>query len=136
MENKIKGSCYCGKIQFHLINKPKLVTNCHCDDCKKRNGTVFSTYVAASESDLQFSKGENVLKQYEIKNVGIKYFCPECGSPVYNKNFRFPGFTLVFYGAITESANYEPSVNVFCASKHSWVDDIKNIQSFQEAIER
>lgn len=136
MENKITGSCYCGKIHFELNNKPKLVVNCHCNDCKKRNGTVFSTYIAVSENDLLLSKGENALKQYEAENIGIKYFCSECGSPVYNKNFRFPGLSLLFYGAFTKPTDFEPNFNVFCSTKHTWVDDIKNIQSFQGAIER
>jgi len=136
MENKITGSCYCGKINFELNNKPKIVVNCHCDDCKKRNGTVFSTYIAVSENDFQLSKGENTLKQYEAKNIGIKYFCPECGSPVYNKNFRLPGLSLLFYGALSNPADYKPNFNVFCSTKASWVDTINSIPSFQEAIEK
>lgn len=136
MENKIAGSCYCGNIQFKLNNKPKLIVNCHCDDCKKRNGSAFSTYIAVSEKEFQIIKGENTLKQYEAKNIGIKYFCSECGSPVYNKNFRFPELSLIFYGALAKPAGFEPNVNIYCSTKHTWVDDISNIQSFQDSIER
>ena len=136
MESKISGSCYCGKIQFSLNGKPKIVVNCHCDDCKKRNGTVFSTYIAVAENDLQLSTGQDSLKRYEAANVGIKYFCPECGSPIYNQNFRLPGLNLLFYGALSHPTEYTPDFNVFCSTKAAWVDDIKSIQSFQESIER
>ena len=134
MKNKITGSCYCGSIQFELLNKPKLVVNCHCDDCKKRNGAAFSTYIAVSEDNLHISTGGNLLKNYEAKNVGIKYFCADCGSPVYNRNVRLPGLSLVFYGAITNPIVFKPKFNVFCSTKHAWVDDIKDIPSFQNEI--
>jgi len=136
MEKNITGSCHCGSVHFELKRKPKLVVNCHCDECKKRNGSVFSTYVAASENDLILTKGKTFLKKYEIENEGIKYFCSECGSPVYNINYRFPGLYMMFYGAFSQAFKFEPSFNVFCESKHNWVDAISNITSFKAAIER
>ncbi len=136
MESKIKGSCHCGSVQFELKNDQKLVVNCHCDECKKRNGSAFSTYIAVSENDLNLTEGEHSLIQYEVENEGIKYFCSECGSPIYNKNYRFPGLYMVFYGAFSQAVNFKPSFNVFCENKQNWVDTIKNITSFQGAIER
>ena len=136
MESKITGSCHCGSIQFELKNDPKLVVNCHCDACKKRNGSAFSTYVAVSENDLILTKGEHTLKQYEVENEGIKYFCSECGSPIYNKNYRFPGLYMIFYGVLSNAVNFNPVFNVFCESKHNWVDAINDIKSFQRSIER
>ena len=136
MENKLTGSCHCGSVHFELKNNPKLVVNCHCDECKKRNGSAFSTYMAVSENDLMLTKGEEALKQYEVEEEGIKHFCAECGSPVYNKNYRFPGLYMVFYGAFAQAVDFKPAFNVFCESKHNWVDTINNIKSFQAAIER
>lgn len=136
MENIITGSCHCGSVQFELNNDPKLVVNCHCDDCKKRNGSAFSTYIAVSENDLRLTEGEHTLKQYEVENEGIKYFCSKCGSPVYNKNYRFPGLYMLFYGAFTNAFNFNPVFNVFCESKHNWVDAINDIKSFQRSVER
>ena len=136
MENKLTGSCHCGAVQFELQNKPKLVVNCHCDECKKRNGSAFSTYIAVSENDLMLTKGKDALKQYEVEEEGIKHFCGECGSPVYNKNYRFPGLYMVFYGTFAPATDFKPAFNVFCESKHNWVDTIDNIKSFQAAIER
>jgi len=136
MDNKITGSCYCGKVHFALKNDPKLVVNCHCDDCKKRNGAAFSTYIAVDENDFVLTKGGSNLKQYKIENVGSKYFCSECGSPIYNENSRLPGLCLAFYGAFSIPTNFNPNFNVFCSTKHSWVDTINSIPSFQESIEK
>jgi len=63
MENTISGGCDCGVIGFEIKNDPKVTVNCHCDDCKRRNGSAFSTYAGVNEGDLVFSKGENHLKK-------------------------------------------------------------------------
>jgi len=136
MEKIITGSCHCGSIQFELKENPKLVVNCHCDDCRKRNGSAFSTYMATSENDFSITKGQQSLRQYEDENVGIKYFCADCGSPVYNKNFRFPGLNMVFYGAFSQPEDFKPAINVFCESKHNWVDTLSNLKSFQGGSEK
>ena len=135
MEKEIKGSCHCGLVQFEFKDDPKLTINCHCDDCKKRNGSAFSTYMGVAEKDFLITKGENYLKKYEVENSGEKYFCSECGSPIYNKNYRIPGLYMVLYGAFSQPASYTPSYNVFCSTKHDWVNDINNIPSFQKSIE-
>ena len=136
MENNITGTCHCGEVQFELKSDPKLVVNCHCNECKKRNGSAFSTYIAASEDDLNITKGERLLKKYEVESEGIKFFCSECGSPIYNKNYRYPGLYMIFYGTFSEVVKFEPSFNVFCENKHKWVDAINSITSFQAAIKR
>ena len=136
MENKISGCCHCGLIGFKINNNPKFTVNCHCDDCKRRNGSAFSTYVAVNESDLVFTKGENHLKKYKVENSGEKYFCKECGSQIYNKNYRIPGLYLMFCGALSQPSNFTPAFNVYCSSKLNWVDDIKKIKSFQESIQK
>lgn len=136
MDDKISGSCHCGLISFEIKCNPKITVNCHCDDCKKRNGSAFSTYAGVDESDLVFTDGKNYLKKYKVENSGEKYFCSECGSQIYNKNYRIPGLSLVFYGALSNPSKFTPSFNVFCSSKFSWVDDISKIKSFQESFQK
>jgi hypothetical protein len=136
MSNNITGSCHCGLISFEIRNKPQFTVNCHCDDCKKRNGSAFSTYMGVTESDLIFTKGESHLKKYKVENSGEKYFCSDCGSQIYNKNYRISGLFLVFYGALSQPSNFTPAFNVFCSKKLSWIDDINKIKSFQESIQK
>ena len=136
MDKKISGSCHCGMIGFEIRNNPKFIANCHCDDCKRRNGSAFSTYAGVEEGDLVFTEGEGYLKKYKVENSGEKYFCGECGSPIYNKNERIPGLVLVIYGALSQPSKFTPAFNVFCSSKLSWVDDISKMKSFPESVQK
>jgi len=136
MGDALTGACHCGSVSFHLVNPARLVVNCHCDECKKRNGSAFSTYLAVAEQDLVFDKGRECLREYKIDGEGIKYFCGECGSPMYNRNFRFPGLYLVFYGAMNQAATYRPVFNVYCESRHDWVDTVGKLRSFRQGVEK
>jgi len=136
MREKPEGACHCGAVGFLLNRQPGLVVNCHCDECRKRNGSALSTYLAVSESDLEITRGRARVKEYIIEKEGTKYFCMDCGSPLYNRNLRFPGLFMVFYGAMANARGFPPGFNVFCESKHEWVDSIADIRSFNRTIER
>lgn len=132
----MKGSCHCESIEFELKGNPELVVNCHCNECKKRNGSAYSTYMAVKQSDLSIIKGNEYLKAYTIENVGEKHFCSKCGSPIYNNNYRYPGLYMLFYGVVNSPENITPSYNVYCESKHKWVDTIDGIHCFEGPIEK
>ena len=136
MDKIMEGSCHCGKVNFETKNNPRITVNCHCDDCKKRNGSAFSTYLGISENDFLITNGESYLKRYDVDNSGEKYFCSECGSPIYNKNYQIPGMYMVLYGAFLQPDKFTPSFNVYCSTKLEWIDDIKTITSFQESIKK
>lgn len=136
MNTPIQGACHCNLVKFEINGEPKLVVNCHCDDCKKRNGSAYSTYMAVQQNELNILSGEDKISGYTIENIGEKHFCANCGSPLYNNNYRYPGLYMIFYGALKNSESLTPSFNVFCESKHKWVDNVTDIQSFQGPIER
>ena len=136
MENVITGSCRCGAVEYSFKGDPRVVVNCHCDDCKRRNGSVYSTYLAVSEKRVTIAKGEQLLKRYGAENVGEKCFCIECGSPIFNINYRLPGILMMFYGTLDQVKDFTPTYNVYCESKHDWVDEINSIKSFDTSIER
>ena len=59
-----------------------------------------------------------------------------CGSPLFNKNEKYPGFYMVHYGSLNELNNIEPSVNVFSANKLPWVSSIEALKSFEKEVQK
>ncbi len=51
------GSCNCGNVQFKVDGDVKRIVNCHCNLCRKMNGSAFSTYVVVLESDFKLTSG-------------------------------------------------------------------------------
>jgi len=136
MTNQITGTCHCGSIKYEITGKPRSIVNCHCDSCKKRKGVAFSTYVAVSEEYLIVTEGENNLKKYVVHDEGEKHFCSVRGSPIYNKNYSYPGLLMLYYGAIHDNSKIKPMFNVFCEKQVSWLSDINKLKSFEHGIEK
>ena len=136
MPKEFSGGCDCGAIQYELTGPAKLVVNCHCSGCRKRNGSPYSTYCVVSQSDLRIVLGLENLTTYENNEGGRKLFCSKCGSPLYKINPRYPGMLMVLYGSLSDSTNLTPSVNVYSEDKLPWVESISSIKSFEKAIAR
>lgn len=136
MTKSITGACACGTLTYEITDKPRLIVNCHCNACRKRNGSAFSTYLAAAESGLHITQGEDSLKKYIVADEGEKYFCDVCGSPLFNKNYAYPDLLMVFYGSVDDNAKLKPLFNVFCESQHDWVNAVAKLKSFAQRMQK
>ena len=48
-------------------------------------------------------------------------FCPRCGSSVAATIDAMPGVTAVLAGTLDDPANFQPTMEIFCASAQPWV---------------
>jgi hypothetical protein len=131
---EITGSCYCNAVQFRVNDAPRSVVNCHCNFCRKHSGAAFSTYVAVPEAALEITSGADFLSTFQFEEDAQKHFCKRCGSPVFNKNARYPGLSIIYLGMITESSSFVPTANIFCESQLAWVPSIAELRAFPQAI--
>lgn len=55
------------------------------------------------------------------------YFCPDCGSVIYNELAVAPDFQFMKVGTLDDHTWFKPSLAVYCDSAQAWVnlgDDI------------
>ena len=128
-----KGTCGCGSIEYVLNCEVMNIVNCHCNMCKRHNGTSFSTYAVLPCKDLEITKGNNLISRY-IAGTGQKHFCKTCGTPIYNSNEKYPGACMVFLGTLKSPESYVPKVNVWCESKLPWVDHLAEIPGLEQGV--
>jgi len=133
---EISGSCACNVVQFKLNSAPKALVNCHCNFCRKHSGSAFSTYAVVPETSLEVSSGQDSISAFALKEYAHKHFCKQCGSPIFNKNAKYPGLSMIYFGGISASLNMVPSVNIYCESQLAWVPAIAEIMSFAQGIPR
>src|SRR4051794_31378581 len=60
----IKGSCLCGGIRFE-IDKVRVLTHCHCSNCRKLTGAAFGSYVHVDADKFRLLSGEELMQQFE-----------------------------------------------------------------------
>ncbi|MDX2495679.1 MAG: GFA family protein [Desulfuromusa sp.] len=136
MATNLTGSCMCGVVQYEIDKRPRLIVNCHCTICRKGNGSAFSTYASVLESSFSVVKGADSIQNYPLGEKGEKNFCGNCGSPLFNKNNKYPGFFMVHYGSLNIPNNVEPTVNVFFENKLPWVCSIEQLKNFEQEVQR
>jgi hypothetical protein len=44
MSDALEGSCLCGAVRIELSGKPYRVGICHCLDCRKKSGAIFTSW--------------------------------------------------------------------------------------------
>lgn len=134
MQEMVSGSCGCGSVKINLnINKCNVV-NCHCNTCRKLNGSAFSTYVVVSEKNFKIETGISHISKFVISKNGEKNYCNKCGTPIFNKNYKYPSLTMIHLGTLNLLQKVQPKVNIFCQSMLSWVAFKDEIASFEKEI--
>lgn len=130
--SSIKGSCNCKAVTYQVLGDIKKVVNCHCNLCRKMNGSAFSTYAAVLTSDFTMLSGE--LKSHKVSENATKHFCGECGTPIYNTNPKLAGLNILHLGSLDLSSELVPDVNIHCESEISWSKSVNSIPSIGQGI--
>lgn len=125
------GSCGCGEIQYTVSMPIKRVSNCHCNMCRKMNGSAFSSYAIVCDSKLEV-RGEPAI--YPVTENVEKYFCGTCGTPLFNSNKLYPGARMVYLGSLQDHQRLEPSFNVYCESQVPWVLHLNDYPSYDRDL--
>ncbi|EJD01686.1 uncharacterized protein FOMMEDRAFT_22047 [Fomitiporia mediterranea MF3/22] len=137
------GSCLCKEIEFEVAAEPIIVSCCHCKNCKKYTGTVFTTNVVfAANNSIRITKGENLVSAFKdtVQDSGnslSRKFCSLCGSPLYNTGGDFGRTLAVFYSALDDfnvvgddgiAKEAKPQVEYYSKVRTSWVRSVEGAE--------
>ncbi len=81
MSDVLTGRCLCGAVQYSVEGAFEYTMSCHCSQCARWTGGVFSA-TEASREKLQI-KGEDSLKWYQSSPEARRGFCGTCGSSLF-----------------------------------------------------
>ncbi|KAI5117556.1 hypothetical protein M0805_004469 [Coniferiporia weirii] len=102
------GSCLCGRVGFEVNADPIVVSCCHCKNCKKYTGTVFTTNVVFPAGTVRVTRGESLVGTFhddvaqDSGNPIPRHFCTHCATPLYCTNCDFGRNLSVFYSALDD----------------------------------
>lgn len=71
-----EGGCLCGRVRYRLTGEPFLLGVCHCADCRKESGSVFTFYAKWPIGRFSYSG--------EVRTSHGRSFCPTCGGRLFN----------------------------------------------------
>ena len=120
------GSCLCGAVQFSIDGILFGINYCHCQHCRKASGTAFATSAAVQRDALRFRKPNRRTLKFYTRLSETRYFCGQCGSPIYSKHDDSPDRIYIRLGTLNNDASsdgnngLQADVHIHVASKASW----------------
>ena len=132
MENK--GSCLCGETKFLLKGKPEGTAVCHCDDCKKQTSSAFSIVAGYKKENVEFLAKSHLKLYTTIAESGRevrRFFCGNCGSPIYSDVDFAPGVFYFKMGTVDDFSWFYPDIEAYNKDKLKCADINKDIPSFE-----
>ncbi len=120
----ITGQCLCGAIKYEFDNPPAMNGVCHCKNCQRQAGSAFSTLAGVPKAEFRFTSGTPKLYEdsdTDSGNTVQRYFCGDCGSPIYSALGSQPDTLFLKTGTLDDTSGFLPQFHVWCDSKQNWV---------------
>jgi hypothetical protein len=126
MTSPLTGGCLCGAIRYTVSAPVSGLRVCHCTHCQKTSGTGSSVNAVIASSDFRLTQG--APKCYATKadsgRTLLRYFCGDCGSPIYSQREASPERMVVRAGTFDDSSAMKVTANIWTKSARpwSWID--------------
>ena len=118
-----QASCHCGQLTLICSGEPAKVSLCHCLDCQRRTGSLFSVAAFFSRARVAFGDGKSARYRRESASgfTVTFHFCPACGSSLWWEPERMPHLIGVAAGAFADPAFPMPEQAVWASNQHEWI---------------
>ncbi|AZQ65883.1 GFA family protein [Silicimonas algicola] len=113
----IGGSCLCGAVRFTVRGTPQGTSVCHCGQCRKQSGHVWSS-AHVPDADLSV---EGEVRWFRASEKARRGFCPTCGSFLFWKGEADDHVSFAL-GAIDGPTGLRLEKHIFTADKGDYYD--------------
>ena len=122
--NTTNGRCHCGTVRWEFTLPVKTVVKCHCENCRKLQGSDYSTWAMVPSDQHSITAGNDFVTVYEDEEKSTKYFCSQCGCTAYLINRKYFPNEVVLALGLLENYREElaPQIQVFTPEKAPWVN--------------
>ena len=116
------GGCRCGNVRYRVSGEPLHVGRCHCTDCRKESGSVFTVY------------GQWPLAAFELSGELVTYegrsFCPRCGSRIVCLDDEIAEVRL---GSLDDAPfGLEPQAEIWTKRREPWLAPVQGAPQHDE----
>ena len=122
MTSPITGGCLCGAIRYTLSAPITGLRACHCTHCQKSSGAGASVNAVVPGGDFRITQG--TPKRYDDKadsgRTLCRYFCGDCGSPIYSHREISPERVVVRMGSLDQPPAMKIASNIWTKSARAW----------------
>lgn len=116
------GGCLCGRVHYEVRGEPLRVGLCHCGDCRKESGAVFTTFAVWPRSAFS-STGE-------VSVFNGRSFCPACGSRLFNVTDEEAELRI---GSLDIApTDLKPTYEIWIKRREHWLAPLPDAPGYEE----
>ncbi|MCB1451489.1 MAG: GFA family protein [Nitratireductor sp.] len=115
-----EGGCRCGNLRFVASGRPYRVGICHCLDCRKHHGALFHASAIFPQ--------EAVTITGKAANHDDRYFCPNCGSPVFSRSGDEIEINL---GSLDATDQLQPNYELWTIRREAWLPPFPSCRQYE-----
>jgi hypothetical protein len=123
MPSPLNGSCLCGAVRYTVSVPISKLRACHCTHCQKSSGAGGSVNAVVPSASFALTQG--APKPYADTGTHsgrtlYRYFCGDCGSPIYSQRDGNPEFVVVRAGSLDHAAGMKITTHIWTTSARPW----------------
>jgi hypothetical protein len=122
MPAPLAGSCLCGAIRYTVTAQVNELRACHCTHCQKSSGGAGSVNAVVPSEGFKLTHGKP--KRFDAKadsgRTLYRFFCGDCGSPIYSQRETNPGMVTVRAGTLDNAGEMKIAADIWTKSARSW----------------
>ncbi|TCM70894.1 hypothetical protein EC844_101168 [Acinetobacter calcoaceticus] len=129
---KYTGSCLCGAVRYEILGEIGPVLQCHCQRCRKANGSAYATNAPVKVADFSYVQGAELIQKYQSTPTTQRCFCGVCASPIISIKSDTPELYRLRIGTLDTPLEHGPTQHIFVASKAEWEQICDQLPQYAE----
>ena len=116
------GGCLCGAVRYESEGDPVFSLQCHCRDCQRSSGTAYVAAMRVPAAGFRITKGlpRRYVGQSDAGNEVARFFCGDCGSPLYIQVASRPDIVGLRVGTLDDPGEFRAEADIFVKSAQKW----------------
>jgi len=124
---KVDGGCYCGRVRYQAKGVNRLVTECHCSQCRKQSGHRYAS-TGAKTSDIEIDGADNIT-WFRASADAERGFCSTCGSHLFWKQST-EDYSGILAASIDGPSGLRVEKHIFVENKGDYYDISDGLPQF------
>lgn len=115
------GQCLCGAVKYTVSAPPRIMSQCHCDDCRRATGTGHASNAFFKKNAVHITGVTNTYVSVADNGSSVtRYFCSVCGSLLFGALSKRKNLLAIAVGTLDDSSWFKPDAIVYCKRKPLW----------------
>ena len=125
--DKSTGSCLCGAVRYEITGRPRTVTYCHCEQCRKTSGHFVAATAALHENLTMVD--DSGLQWYKSSDIADRGFCNVCGSSVFWRPSH-GRYMAIMAGTLDTPTGLRSRMHIYTADASDYYEITDGLEQF------